>query len=89
MSGVDRQTGRGAMAAVAHQVLCTRGEPPEQVKRRDRASRAGGQLAGLLGQREEHNRAMVALRNPCRDDANHPWMPADSRQHERGGVRLV
>ena len=77
----DRAARRGAVPAVAQQVLGARVEPAEQVEGRDRAPRAGPLVAV---QREHHARAVVALGDPGGDDADDPGVPALAGEHVGG-----
>ncbi len=84
---VDREPGGGAVAAVSLELPGGGPQPTEQVEGRDRPARAAGQLAGAVGQRE-HGRAVVALGDPRRDDADHARVPARRAEHVGGRRRL-
>ena len=77
----DRAAGRGAVAAVAQQVLGARVEAAEEVEGGDRAPRA--RPLGAV-ERDHHARAVVALGDPRGDDADDPGVPALAGQHVGG-----
>src|SRR5713101_7593927 len=61
--------------------------PPVEVEGRDRAARA---LPVALGARDEHDRSVVQVDEPRRDDADHALVPALARDDVRAAalVRL-
>ncbi len=74
----DRQPGGGAVPAVAVEVAAARGQPAEQVERRDRAARPGA--LGAV-ERDQHRRPVVALGDPRGHDPDHARVPALGGEH--------
>ncbi|MEZ5122289.1 MAG: hypothetical protein R2736_12050 [Solirubrobacterales bacterium] len=84
---VDLQAGRGAVAAVAAEVLRAGLEAAEQVERRDRSRRPG--RPALAVDRDHHRGPVVALDEPRGDDPRHPRMPALRGDDVREPARLL
>ena len=83
LRGGDRAAGGGAVAAVAQQVVRAGVQAAEQVEHRDRAPGAGPLLPV---QRDDDGRAVMALGDPARDDADDARVPALAGEHVGGAV---
>ena len=77
----DGQAGRGAVAAVAQQLVGAGGEAGEEVEARDRAA---GARALVAVERDQDGRAVVALGDAGGDDPDHARVPALGGEHVRG-----
>jgi hypothetical protein len=81
---LDRQPRRGAMPAVTQQVGARRGQPAEQVERRDRAP---GSCSLVAVEGDQDGGPVMALRDPRGHDADHAGMPAVRGEHVSRGAR--
>ena len=80
----DLDPGRGAVAAVADEVLGAAIERGEQVEAGDAAARAAA--AALRVEGDEHDRPPEALGEARGDDPDHARMPALAGEHQPGRV---